>query len=70
MNKSRVPLALIVATASALATGILPTSDGDHDRDDSVGHFVTLRSAKVGEVSRGVALAPSDHDHDGRGSDH
>ena len=28
------------------------------------GHFVTIRSARAGEVLRGVAFAPQDHDGD------
>jgi hypothetical protein len=44
----------------------LPTGDGDNDKDDRVGHFVTIRSAKAGEVFRGVALAPKEHGDDDR----
>ena len=47
-----------------------PAPDGDHDRDDRLGHFVTIRSAKAGEAFRGVALAPHDHDGDDHGHDH
>ena len=45
----------------------LPTGDGDHDRDDRLGHIKIIRSAKSGEVYRGVAFAPQDRDddHDG-----
>ena len=60
----------LVKVTDVLSATTLPTSDGDHDRDDSVGHFETLRSAKAGEVFRGVAFAPRDHDHNGGGSDH
>jgi hypothetical protein len=38
----------------------LPTGDGDHDRDDSFGQVKIIRSAKSGEVFRGVAFAPQD----------
>ena len=38
----------------------LPTGDGDHDRDDSIGQIKIIRSAKSGEVFRGVAFAPQD----------
>ena len=48
----------------------LPSAEGDHDRDDRLGHFVTIRSAKAGEVFRGVALAPHDNDGDEKGHDH
>ncbi len=34
----------------------LPTGDGDHDGDDSFGHIKIIRSAKSGEVYRGVAF--------------
>jgi len=47
-----------VISATKLATG-----DGDHDKDDSYDHFVTLRTARAGEAFRGVALAPEE-DHD------
>ena len=30
--------------------------------EDHLGHFTTIRKAKAGEVFRGVALAPGDHD--------
>ncbi|HEY4443009.1 MAG TPA: hypothetical protein VGN30_01900 [Steroidobacteraceae bacterium] len=33
----------------------------DSKSHDSLGHFVTLRAAKAGEVFRGVALAPEDN---------
>jgi hypothetical protein len=52
----------LVKVTDLLSATTLPTADGDHDRDDRIGHFVTIHSAKVGEVSRGVALAPKDHD--------
>jgi hypothetical protein len=54
----------LVKVSDVLSATTLPTGDGDHDRDDRVGHFVTLRSAKAGEVFRGVAFAPADHDED------
>ncbi|HEY2646658.1 MAG TPA: hypothetical protein VGI34_06775 [Candidatus Acidoferrales bacterium] len=49
----------------------LPTGDGDHDQDDSYGRVRIIRSAKSGEVFRGVAFAPEDRrddddDRDGR----
>ena len=42
----------------------LPTGDDDHDKDDSIGHFKVIRSAKSGEVFRGVDFAPQDRDED------
>jgi hypothetical protein len=54
----------LVKVTDRLDATTLPTSDGDNDRDDRVGHFVTLRSAKAGEVFRGVALAPKEHGDD------
>ena len=38
----------------------LPVSVWDKERDDRLGHFVTIRSAKAGEVFRGVAFAPEE----------
>ena len=54
---------LLVKVADRLDAATLPTGAGDKDRD-SLGHFVTLRSAHAGEVFRGVALAPEDHEGD------
>jgi hypothetical protein len=48
----------LVKVTDILKSTTLPTGDSDHDRDDAVGKFVTLRSAKAGEVFRGVAFAP------------
>jgi hypothetical protein len=57
----------LVKVRDRLSATTLPLGDGDHVRDDSWGHFVTLRSAHAGEVLRGVALAPVDRDdEDGR----
>jgi len=44
----------------------LPAGDGDHDRDDRLGQIKIIRSAKSGEVFRGVAFAPQDRDDDDR----
>lgn len=58
----------LVKVTDLLSATTLPTGDGDHDRDDSWEHFKTIRSAKAGEVFRGVAFAPSDRDdHGGHG---
>ncbi len=42
----------------------LPTPDGDHDWDDFLGQIKIIRSAKSGEVFRGVAFAPQDRGDD------
>jgi hypothetical protein len=39
---------------------------GGGDRGHALDHFVVIRSAKAGEVFRGVALAPEDNHDDGR----
>jgi hypothetical protein len=57
------PNKLVKVTDLLKATG-LPVGDGDHDRDDRLGHFVTIRSAQSGEVLRGVAFAPSERGDD------
>ena len=54
----------LVKVTDLLSATTLPTGDGDNDRDDSLGHFVTLRTASFGEVLRGVAFAPSDRPDD------
>lgn len=56
----------LVKVTDVISATTLPTGDGDHDRDDQIGVFRTIRSARAGEVFRGVALAPKDdddHDH-------
>jgi hypothetical protein len=59
---------LLVKVSDRLGATTLPTSQGGHHGDhESLGHFVTIRSAKAGEVFRGVALAPEDNDS---GDDH
>jgi hypothetical protein len=52
----------LVKVTDRVSDNTLPVGDGDHDRDDRFGKFVTIRSAKAGEAFRGVALAPRDHD--------
>ena len=54
----------LVKVTDILKSTTLPTSDGDHDFGDQIGKFVTLRSAKAGEVFRGVAFAPGDQGDD------
>jgi hypothetical protein len=54
----------LVKVTDRLRATTLPQVDGDHDQDDRLGTFVTIRSAKAGEVLRGVAFAPREHDRD------
>ena len=49
----------LVKVVDLLKATKLPTGDGDHDFDDQTGKFVTIRSAKAGEVLRGISFAPS-----------
>ena len=60
----------LVKVTDLLSATTLPTGDGDHDKDDSWEHFVTIRSARAGEVLRGVAFAPSDHGDDDHSDGH
>ncbi len=48
----------LVRVRDVLKATTLPTSKNNHD-PDGIGTFVTLRSAKAGEVLRGVAFAPT-----------
>ncbi len=59
----------LVEVTDRLNATTLATGDGDNDKDDSLDHFVSVRSANAGEVLRGVAFAPQDRDDDGRGHD-
>jgi hypothetical protein len=59
----------LVKVTDLLKATTLPTQDSDGDWSHAIGHFVTLRSAKAGEVFRGVAFAPADREGDG-GGDH
>lgn len=59
----------LVKVTDLLRATTLPTGDGDHDRDDRLGRFKTIRSAKSGEVLRGISFAPQDRDDDDR-NDH
>jgi hypothetical protein len=52
----------LVKVTDVLAATTLPTGDGDHDRDDWIGMFQTIRTARAGEVFRGIALAPVECD--------
>jgi hypothetical protein len=55
----------LVKVTDVLAATKLPAGGGDNDRDDRIGHFMIIRSAKAGEVFRGVAFAPKEHRDDG-----
>ena len=54
----------LVKVTDRLADSTLATGDGDHDGDDRLDHFKTVRAAKSGEVYRGVSFAPRDKDDD------
>ncbi len=54
----------LVKVTDVLKATTLPTGDGDYDKDDSIGHIKVIRSAKSGEVFRGVDIAPQDRDGD------
>jgi hypothetical protein len=49
----------LVKVRDILSATTLPTSTGGWG--DFIGHFVTLRTARAGEVLRGVAFAPEDN---------
>jgi hypothetical protein len=64
----------LVKVTDRLDATTLPTEDSDdrnggNDRghQHSLGHFETIRSAKAGEVFRGVALTPQDGDEQDKG---
>ncbi|HZC66190.1 MAG TPA: hypothetical protein VE545_06435 [Candidatus Dormibacteraeota bacterium] len=56
----------LVKVRDSVSATTLPVNGngGDHgqDKDERIGHFVTIRSAAAGEVFRGVALAPQEDD--------
>lgn len=54
----------LVKVTDLLNATTLPLGDGDRGKDDRLGHFTTILSAKSGEVLRGVAFAPEDHGND------
>src|SRR4029077_6812091 len=56
----------LVKVTDWLRATTLPVGDGDHDRDERLGHFETIRSAQSGEVLRGVSFAPSAHGDEDR----
>ena len=59
----------LVRVRDVIAATTLPTGNGDNGGDDHIGTFKTIRSARAGEVFRGVALAPGRHHDDDTGDD-
>lgn len=57
----------LVRVTDLLQATSLPTDDGDQDRDERIGQFVTIRAAQAGEVLRGISFAPREHGDDDRG---
>jgi len=59
----------LVKVTDQLSATTLPvaaaSNNWGNDWGNQLGHFVTIRSAKAGEVFRGVAFAPSDDDRGG-----
>jgi hypothetical protein len=55
----------LVKVTDRISAQTLPVGDSDHDRDDGLGVFKTIRSANAGEVLRGISLAPTNHDNSG-----
>ena len=51
----------LVKVSDIVSANTLPVFGGNQDEDHRLGRFVTVRSAKAGEVFRGVAFAPKDH---------
>jgi hypothetical protein len=60
----------LVKITDVLSATTVPTGDGDHDRDDSWEQFVTIRTARAGEVLRGISFAPRGHFDDDDRDDH
>ena len=54
----------LVKVSDLLAATTLQSNRAGNGDDGPLGHFVTIRSAKAGEVFRGVALAPTDGSDD------
>ena len=52
----------LVKVTDRLNATTLPQGAGENDRDGSLGRFATIRSARAGEVFRGVAFAPQNRD--------
>jgi hypothetical protein len=58
----------LVKVTDVISATTLPRGDTDNYRDDQIGVFQIIRSARAGEVFRGVALAPVRHDDDDKGA--
>ncbi|MGD1212085.1 MAG: hypothetical protein ABR973_12085 [Candidatus Acidiferrales bacterium] len=54
----------LVKVTDLLSATTLPTAGNGYGQDPFIGHFFTLRSARAGEVFRGVAFAPQDGGED------
>ncbi len=54
----------LVKVTDVLKATTLPTTRGGSGWDGGIGRFVTIRSARSGEVLRGVAFAPQNRDGD------
>jgi hypothetical protein len=54
----------LLKVTDLLRATTLPQANGRFGRDNFFGRFVTIRSAKAGEVLRGVAFAPRERDED------
>ena len=54
----------LVKVSDRVSSTSLPTASDCDAWGNRLGQFQTIRSAKAGEVFRGVALAPTDHDDD------
>jgi hypothetical protein len=52
----------LVKVTDLLRATSLPQGNEDQDGNGPLGHFVTIRAAKAGEVLRGVAFAPESKD--------
>jgi hypothetical protein len=59
---------LLVRVRDRVDATTLPKGDGDGDEDDHQGIFKVIRKARFGEVLRGIAFAPWDHDDDNHDS--
>ena len=58
------PNKLVKVTDLLKATNLPTPNNGGEDKDHSLGHFTTIRSANAGEVLRGISFAPTDEPSD------
>lgn len=54
----------LVKVTDLLRATSLPQGNADEDGNGPLGHFLTIRAARAGEVLRGVAFAPDSKDDD------